>query len=144
MSDLDVITNTFQQIIKSSGDGIPEHNIFWPQYGPDPVYFQADLPVDCYIDIQLMATESYGEQQQLHLELEYLIPEAQHHQLQRQLPPSFLFQPVTKTLLVWPRHGPEPFSQMLCNNIMRNPYYHWNTASSLGDWLKEEGIPGLC
>eukprot|EP00957_Ditylum_brightwellii_P063488 4819537-Ditylum_brightwellii.AAC.1 len=23
-------------------------------------------------------------------------------------------------------------------------YSHWNAASSLGDWLKEEGIPGLC
>ena len=23
-------------------------------------------------------------------------------------------------------------------------YSHWNAASSLGDWLKEEGVPGLC
>jgi carbamoyl-phosphate synthase (ammonia) len=23
-------------------------------------------------------------------------------------------------------------------------YSHWNAASSLGDWLKEEGIPGIC
>jgi len=23
-------------------------------------------------------------------------------------------------------------------------YSHWNASSSLGDWLKEEGIPGLC
>ena len=23
-------------------------------------------------------------------------------------------------------------------------YSHWQAASSLGDWLKEEGIPGLC
>ena len=23
-------------------------------------------------------------------------------------------------------------------------YSHWNAASSLGDWLKEEGVPGIC
>eukprot|EP00957_Ditylum_brightwellii_P043822 3323210-Ditylum_brightwellii.AAC.1 len=46
MSDFDVITNNFQQLIQSLCDKDPDNNIVWPQYGLDLVCFQlkkADL-----------------------------------------------------------------------------------------------------
>eukprot|EP00957_Ditylum_brightwellii_P147101 11200708-Ditylum_brightwellii.AAC.1 len=42
----DAITNIFQQLIQSLHNKDLDHNIIWPQYGPDPIYFQlkqADL-----------------------------------------------------------------------------------------------------
>jgi len=32
---------------------------------------------------------------------------------------------------------------VMCQDYSHH-YSHWNAASSLGDWLKEEGVPGLC
>eukprot|EP00957_Ditylum_brightwellii_P211138 15365800-Ditylum_brightwellii.AAC.1 len=46
MSDIDAITNHFQQLIQSSRDKDPDHDIIWPQYNLDPLHFQlkqADL-----------------------------------------------------------------------------------------------------
>jgi len=34
-------------------------------------------------------------------------------------------------------------SGLICQDYSHH-YSHWKAASSLGDWLKEEGIPGLC
>ena len=31
---------------------------------------------------------------------------------------------------------------LLCQNYSHH-YSHWNAESSLGEWLKEEGVPGL-
>eukprot|EP00957_Ditylum_brightwellii_P141320 10767550-Ditylum_brightwellii.AAC.1 len=46
MNDFGAITNKFQQLIQSLHDKDLHHDIFWTQYGPDPIYFQlkqADL-----------------------------------------------------------------------------------------------------
>lgn len=34
-------------------------------------------------------------------------------------------------------------SGLICQDYSHH-YSHWKAASSLGDWLKEEGVPGLC
>eukprot|EP00957_Ditylum_brightwellii_P091293 6951684-Ditylum_brightwellii.AAC.1 len=64
MSDFDAISNDFQQLIKSTHDSTPDHDICWPQHSPDPVFQlkQDDLPFDCYVDIQLTATNSSDKQ----------------------------------------------------------------------------------
>jgi carbamoylphosphate synthase small subunit len=28
--------------------------------------------------------------------------------------------------------------------VSSHHYSHWDAVSSLGDWLKEEGVPGIC
>jgi hypothetical protein len=37
-NDLLVITNEFRQLLDSSRNKHPDHNILWPQHGPDPVF----------------------------------------------------------------------------------------------------------
>eukprot|EP00957_Ditylum_brightwellii_P191171 14556291-Ditylum_brightwellii.AAC.1 len=90
MNDFKVITDKFCLLIKSSCDSTPDHNICWPQHSPDPVFQtqqnntrdsveilwshhdtdsvsqlkQADLSVDCYVDIQLTTTNSKDSLQQ--------------------------------------------------------------------------------
>jgi hypothetical protein len=38
MSDFDAISNNFQQLIAPTRDSTPDHDILWPQQGPDPVF----------------------------------------------------------------------------------------------------------
>eukprot|EP00957_Ditylum_brightwellii_P049898 3782564-Ditylum_brightwellii.AAC.1 len=61
-SDFTTITNKFCQIMQPSYDINPDHDILWPRQGPDPVFQlkQADIPVSCYVDIQLMAKKLYN------------------------------------------------------------------------------------
>mmetsp|Transcript_24187 Transcript_24187/g.35831 ORF Transcript_24187/g.35831 Transcript_24187/m.35831 type:complete len:514 (+) Transcript_24187:782-2323(+) len=63
-NDFDAISNDLHQLLDSSRDKHPDHDLLWPRHGPDPVFQrkQANLPVDCYVDLQLTTTPSYDKQ----------------------------------------------------------------------------------
>eukprot|EP00957_Ditylum_brightwellii_P155393 11829094-Ditylum_brightwellii.AAC.1 len=93
--DLNVVTNKFCQLLESSRDINPDHNILWPLHGPDLIFPIKQRDKDQDYDI---LWPWHGQDPVFQL---------------KQVDSPFSFSPDTTTILVWPRHGPDPFVRTL-------------------------------